>query len=168
MITELESSSVKTLADLLRIERFAMACERDVDQRALVPPLKFAWEYYVRVNHFRTELHRLTGMYTFSNELIAEAYTRVLNDPERNRSWNMVWLCLMKMKDDGLLTEYAANLVFKPEIFGGRERSAEEIAGLTIDYEYVWTDAVDFMLRNWEIPPMWSYRDYWTGRASRS
>lgn len=59
-----------------------------------------AWEYYVSSNQMLCELRGLTRNYPFCGELLADAQVRVRNDPESNRSWNLAWLCLVKINDE--------------------------------------------------------------------
>ncbi len=59
-----------------------------------------AWAYYVNSNQMLSELRGLTRSYPFCGDIVAEAQVRVRNDPESNRSWNLAWLCLMKIKDE--------------------------------------------------------------------
>ena len=58
-----------------------------------------AWDYYVCSYQFLTELRNLTPNYPFSGELLQEAHQLVLNDPDSNRSWNLAWLCLEKIRN---------------------------------------------------------------------
>lgn len=58
-----------------------------------------AWTYYVD-NQLLTELRGLTRSYPACAELVADAASRVRNDPESNRSWNLAWLCLVKIRDE--------------------------------------------------------------------
>jgi hypothetical protein len=59
-----------------------------------------AWDYYVTSNQFLTELRGITRNYPFSGDVVAEAQRRVRADPDSNRSWNLAWLCLMKIRDE--------------------------------------------------------------------
>jgi hypothetical protein len=59
-----------------------------------------AWEYYVNSNQFLTELRGLTRSYPFCGDIVHDAHVRVRNDPDSNRSWNLAWLCLMKIRDE--------------------------------------------------------------------
>jgi hypothetical protein len=63
-------------------------------------PMTNAWNYYVGSNQFLTELRGLTPNYPICAEIVSEAQARVRNDPESNRSWNMAWLCLTKVRDE--------------------------------------------------------------------
>lgn len=58
-----------------------------------------AWNHYVMSNQFLTELTGLTRNYPISSEIVNDALYRVQNDPDSNRSWNLAWLCLTKMRD---------------------------------------------------------------------
>lgn len=100
-IESLETHRVNTLTELCRIERVAAACENEEDSRAFQAPMTQAWTYYVTTNNqFLTELRGLSPNYPFCAELVSEARRRVLADPESNRSWNLAWLCLTKMKEE--------------------------------------------------------------------
>lgn len=100
MIESLQSHTVNTLTELVRIERTAAQCEDESDAAAFQGPITEAWSYYVHSNQFLSELRGLTKSYPFSGDVVADAQVRVRNDPESNRSWNMAWLCLRKMVDE--------------------------------------------------------------------
>ena len=59
-----------------------------------------AWAYYVSSNQMLSELRGLTPNYPFCGEILAHAQLLVRNDPESNRSWNLAWLCLVKITDE--------------------------------------------------------------------
>ena len=59
-----------------------------------------AWAYYVSSNQMLSELRGLTPNYPFCGEILAHAQLLVRNDPESNRSWNLAWLCLVKIVDE--------------------------------------------------------------------
>jgi len=59
-----------------------------------------AWDYYVNSNQFLSELRGLTQNYPFCGEMITDTLLRVRSDPESNRSWNLAWLCLVKIRDE--------------------------------------------------------------------
>ncbi|KAG9251388.1 uncharacterized protein F5Z01DRAFT_663398 [Emericellopsis atlantica] len=164
LIRLLESGQMNTLTDLCRLERTAVAVEEEVDSKALQEPVTAAWRYYVNSNQFLIELRRLTPTFPFSGELVAEAYRRVMNDPEtRTRSWNQAWLLLVKMKEDGLLMGYASTEAHKQEMWGDMIPSPEQLASLATDVERAWSRAVEIMLRNWPIAPTYSYSAHWRG-----
>lgn len=100
MIESLETHRVNTLTELCRIERVAASCDNEEDARAFQGPMTAAWEYYVNSNQFLTELRGLTRSYPFSGDILYDAHSRVLNDPDSNRSWNLAWLCLRKIRDE--------------------------------------------------------------------
>ncbi|KAL1894841.1 hypothetical protein Sste5346_005528 [Sporothrix stenoceras] len=123
-----------------------------------------AWLHYVSSNQFLTELRGLTPNYPFSTDLLADAQQRVLTDPLSNRSWNMAWLCLSKIRDDNLIPLYAVAEANKPEMWGGAydqetgqayQPQPEECAQLASYFEYEWTQAVTTLLRHWPTPPTW-------------
>ena len=114
-----------------------------------------AWIYYVSSNQLLAELRGLTRSYPISGDMINEAYGRVTNDPESNRSWNLAWLCLMKIRDDGLVGAYAPAEASKPEMWGTKSPTAEEINQLAACFEYEWVTAIEVMLRHWKIAPTW-------------
>ncbi len=94
------------MTELCRIERVAAACDNEEDSRAFQGPMTAAWTYYVNSNQLLTELRGLSRDYPFCGDIIINANLRVRNDPESNRSWNMAWLCLVKIRD-----EYVASTV---------------------------------------------------------
>ncbi|RYP90900.1 hypothetical protein DL770_002977 [Monosporascus sp. CRB-9-2] len=148
LIDSLRTHRVNTLTELCRIERVAASCENEDDAQAFQEPMTSAWKYYVTSNQFLTELSGLTRNYPFSSDLVDDALYRVQNDPDSNRSWNLPWLCLMKMKD-----LYAKAQSWKKEMWDGRDPSQEEAHQLAQYFEDEWTQAVDTMLRHWPIPP---------------
>lgn len=100
LIDSLETHRVNTLTELCRIERVAATTDNEEDARAFQAPITAAWGYYVSSNQMLTELHGLTRAYPFSGEVLADAVVRVRNDPNSNRSWNLAWLCLVKIQDE--------------------------------------------------------------------
>lgn len=100
MIESLESHSVNTLTELVRIERVAASCDDESDAVAFQGPMTEAWNFYVSSNQFLTELRGLTRNYPFCGDILTDAQTRVRSDPESNRSWNMAWLCLQKIVNE--------------------------------------------------------------------
>lgn len=100
MIESLQSHSVNTLTELVRIERTAAQCSDPADAAAFQAPITQAWAYYVHSNQFLSELRGLTPRYPLSSDVVADAVARVRNDPASNRSWNMAWLCLRKIVDE--------------------------------------------------------------------
>ncbi len=114
-----------------------------------------AWIHYVTSHQLLTELRGLTPSFPFSGEVVRDAYTRVRVDPDSNRSWNLAWLCLRRMRDDGLLRAYAAREAARPEMWAGRQPAEEEVLRLAACFEGEWVAAVDTMLRHWHQPPAW-------------
>lgn len=84
MIDSLQSHSVNTLTELVRFERIAASCDDESDAAAFQRPMTEAWK----------------NNYPFCGDILTDAETRVRNDPESNRSWNMAWLCLQKMVNE--------------------------------------------------------------------
>ncbi|KAF4592111.1 hypothetical protein GQ602_002410 [Ophiocordyceps camponoti-floridani] len=113
-----------------------------------------AWRYYVTSNQLITELQGLTPNYHFSNAVVSEAYRRVQRDPNSNRSWNLAWLCLQKIKDDDLIAAYAPLEAAKPTMWASTRPSPQEKAQLTAYFEGEWTAAVNTMLRHWQRAPV--------------
>ncbi|KAI1635533.1 hypothetical protein F4809DRAFT_642412 [Biscogniauxia mediterranea] len=155
LIESLRTHRVNTLTELCRIERVAATCEDEADAQAFQEPMTAAWDYYVNSNQFLTELRGLTRNYPISGELVEEAQRRVRNDPNSNRSWNLAWLCLVKMRDEGLIPTYAQSESWRREMWGGRDPSQEEADQLAQYFQYEWTVAVENMLRHWSVPPTW-------------
>lgn len=155
IVSSLVSHRINTLTELCRVERLAASCDKEVDARAFQEPMTSAWVHYVTSHQFLSELRGLTRSYPFSGDVISEAHTRVLIDPESNRSWNLAWLCLMKMKDDDLIRMYAAYEAAKPEMWGSMEPTDEQIEQLAACFEHAWSEAVDNMLRHWTHSPTW-------------
>lgn len=100
MIESLQSHSVNTLTELVRIERVAATCEDENDAVAFQGPMTEAWNYYVSSNQLLTELRGLTRNYPFCGDILVDGQMRVRNDPASNRSWNLAWLCLQRIVDE--------------------------------------------------------------------
>lgn len=146
---------MNTLTELCRIERVAASCTDEAEALAFQEPMTAAWVHYISSNQFLTELRGLTRSYPISGEMVQEAYSRVMNDPESNRSWNLAWLCLMKIRDDGLVGAYANSEASKPEMWGGRSPTEDEVNQLAACFEYEWMTAIEIMLRHWTFAPTW-------------
>ncbi|KAF4470611.1 hypothetical protein FALBO_2477 [Fusarium albosuccineum] len=155
LVHSLLTHQVNTLTELRRIERTAASCEHESDARAFQEPMTLAWANYVTSNQFLLELQGLTPNYPFSGDVVLDAHLRVLNDPESNRSWNLAWLCLVKIRDDGLVPYYAALEAAKQEMWGETTPTQEDIDQLAMCFEMEWRTAVDTMLRHWSSPPTW-------------
>ncbi|KAH7316904.1 hypothetical protein B0I35DRAFT_479706 [Stachybotrys elegans] len=152
LIRSLRHHTVNTLTGLCRIERIAATSS---NVRLFQEPMTEAWTYYVTSNQFLTELRGLTRSYPFCSEIVTDAWARVAADPESDRSWNLPWMCLVKMTEDGLVGAYAAVEAAKPEMWGRAQPSAEDVAQLAACFEYEWNTAIETMLRHWESPPTW-------------
>ncbi|KAI1162944.1 hypothetical protein F5B18DRAFT_652205 [Nemania serpens] len=155
MIESLQNHTVNTLTELCRIERVAVACESEEEMQALQGPLATAWDYYVNSNQLLLELRGLTRNYPASSSLVEEARRLVSVDPGSSQSWNLAWLCLIKIRDAGLIVTCAQAESQKPEMWGGRHPSPEEAEQLTQCFVYEWSQAVDKMLRHWRAAPIW-------------
>lgn len=154
-MNSLATHRVNTLTELCRIERIAASCDNEVDARAFQEPMTAAWTYYVTSHQLLTELRGLTRSYPFSGDIISDAHSRVRADPESNRSWNLAWLCLTKMRDDGLISAYAVIEASKPEMWGATKPSTNDLAQLGACFEQEWLTAVETMLRHWTFAPTW-------------
>lgn len=155
LVDSLNTHRINTLTELCRIERIAAACDSEVDARAFQQPMTSAWSHYVSCNQFLTELRGLTRSYPLSTDIVAEAYRRVCSDPESNRSWNMAWLCLTRMRDDGLVRIFSDAEARKPEMWGGKGPSEKMVQQLATCFEDEWRTAIETMLRHWTSPPTW-------------
>ncbi|KAI1077458.1 hypothetical protein F5B20DRAFT_551302 [Whalleya microplaca] len=155
LIESLRTHRVNTLTELCRIERVAASCEDEEESRAFQEPMTSAWDYYVNSNQFLTELRGLTRNYPISGEMVEAAHQLVRNDPNSNRSWNLAWLCLVKIRDDGLIPTYAQSDSWRREMWGGRDPTQEEADQLAQCFEWEWTQAVENMLRHWAVSPTW-------------
>ncbi|KAI0019041.1 hypothetical protein F4780DRAFT_464939 [Xylariomycetidae sp. FL0641] len=155
LIDSLRTHRVNTLTELCRIERTAAECEDEEDARAFQEPMTAAWDFYVSSHQFLTELRGLTRNYPLAGSLVEEAHGLVLNDPESNRSWNLAWLCLVKIRDAGLIPKYAESEAWRKDMWGGRDPSQEEADQLALCFEREWMQAVEQMLRHWSVPPTW-------------
>ncbi|KAK5988209.1 hypothetical protein PT974_12349 [Cladobotryum mycophilum] len=155
LIDTLTTHRVNTLTDLCRIERIAASCDNEDDARAFQQPMTSAWVHYVSSNSLLTELRGFTRNFPFSSDILDEAHRRVRCDPGSNRSWNLAWLCLTRMRDDGLVVMYAAVEAAKPEMWGGKMPTGEEMGKLAQCFEKEWTQAIETMLRHWTSPPTW-------------
>ncbi|KAI1736329.1 hypothetical protein F4680DRAFT_461226 [Xylaria scruposa] len=156
MIESLKTHKVNTLTELCRIERVAVTSESEDELQAFQEPLAAAWEYYVSSNQMLLELRGLTRNYPASSTLVEEARRLVGEDPDSSRSWNTAWLCLVKIRDAGLILTCAQFEAQKPEMWGGRYPTPEEAEQLTRCFVYEWTQAVDKMLRHWRSAPVWA------------
>ncbi|KAK3364611.1 hypothetical protein B0T25DRAFT_69795 [Lasiosphaeria hispida] len=155
LIESLQTHRVNTLTELCRIERVAASCETEEDARAFQSPMTAAWAYYVSSNQMLSELRGLTPKFPFCGEILSHAQLLVRNDPESNRSWNLAWLCLVKITEDELIETYAASEASRPEMWGGRQPSDEEAQELAACFQYEWDTAVQKMLRHWQATPTW-------------
>ncbi|ORY55643.1 uncharacterized protein BCR38DRAFT_122904 [Pseudomassariella vexata] len=155
LIESLQTHRVNVLTELCRIERVAASCDNEENSRAFQGPMTSAWDYYVNSNQLLTELRGLTPNYPIVSELVNEAHRLVRNDPESNRSWNLAWLCLTKIQDNGLISVYATSESWRKEMWGGRDPSQEEADQLAQCFEYEWAQAVANMLRHWSVAPTW-------------
>ncbi|GAW26670.1 hypothetical protein SAMD00023353_4200850 [Rosellinia necatrix] len=155
MIESLQNHTVNTLTELCRIERTAIATETEQERQAFQEPLAAAWDYYVNSNQLLLELRGLTRNYPASSSLVDEARQLVADDPNSIQSWNLAWLCLVKIRDAGLVLTCAQAESEKPEMWGGREPSAEEAEQLARCFVYEWSQAIDVMLRHWHATPTW-------------
>jgi hypothetical protein len=155
MIDSLRTHRVNTLTELCRIERTAATMENEDDALAFQGPMTAAWDYYVSSYQLLNELRGITGSYPFSGDIVADAHMRVRRDPESNRSWNLAWLVLTKIKDEDLVPGYALVEAMKPEMWGGRMPTDDESAILATRFESEWTAGVNTMLRHWTVPPTW-------------
>ncbi|KAL7793721.1 hypothetical protein V8C37DRAFT_378022 [Trichoderma ceciliae] len=155
LIDSLNTHRINTLTELCRIERIAATCGSESDARAFQQPMTSAWIYYVSSNQFLTELRGLTRSYPFGADIVAEAHQRVRSDPESNRSWNLAWLCLTRMRDDGLLSIFSDSEARKPEMWGGKGPSEKMVQQLATCFEDEWRRAIETMLRHWTTPPAW-------------
>ena len=61
-------------------------------------------------------------------------------DEASNRSWNLAWLVLRKIVEEGLVGVYAQ-----------QQAGGDEILAEVVSRE--WKAAVDMLLRYWESPP---------------
>lgn len=155
MLQTLSTHRINTLTELCRIERTAASCEDEEDARAFQQPMTAAWNHYVTSNQLLTELRGLTVNYPISSDILQDAQIRVRNDPQSNRSWNMAWLCLTRIRDDGLIVFYASLEAARPEMWGDMTPSADDLRQLATCFEREWVRAVDRMLQHWMTPPAW-------------
>ncbi|KAH6604419.1 hypothetical protein Trco_007865 [Trichoderma cornu-damae] len=155
LIDSLNTHRINTLTELCRIERIAATCDSEADARAFQQPMTWAWTHYVSSNQLLTELRGLTRSYPLSAEIVAEAHRRVRSDPESNRSWNLAWLCLTRMRDDGLVRVFSDAEARRPEMWGGQGPSEKMVQQLATCFEDEWRAAIETMLRHWATPPTW-------------
>lgn len=52
-----------------------------------------------------------------------------------------------------MIETYAASEAAKPEMWGGRLPDTEEAAQLAACCAWEWNEALDQMLRHWDVPP---------------
>lgn len=159
LIDTLTHNRVNTLTELVRIERIAASCSDPNDAKAFQSPMTAAWIHYVTSHQLISELRGLTTNYPISGDIVRDAYARVREDPNSNRSWNLAWLVLMKMKDDSLIAAYAALEAMKPEMWGVGLKQPDphpgDVARLATCFEEEWKAAVDMLLRHWPKAPTW-------------
>lgn len=156
LIDTLTTHRVNTLTELCRIERAAAALSQPSEVLRLRGPMTSAWQYYVvDSSQLLTELRGLTRAFPFSAACLAEAIDRVRRDPVSNRSWNLAWLCLIKLLGDGLIPLFAATEAAGPGMWGDTVPTPESIAQLAGCFEFEWTAAVHRMLRHWTVAPTW-------------
>ncbi|KAI0393069.1 hypothetical protein F5Y17DRAFT_459293 [Xylariaceae sp. FL0594] len=155
MIESLQNHKVNTLTELCRIEKVAASCDNVEEAQAFQEPMAMAWDYYVNSNQLLLELRGLSRNYPVQSSLVEEARMMVQNDPNSARSWNLAWLCLVMMRDAGLILSCAHAESLKPEMWGGRHPTPEEAEQLAQCFVYEWTQAVDKMLRHWPNSPTW-------------
>ncbi|KAI0142027.1 hypothetical protein BJ166DRAFT_597395 [Pestalotiopsis sp. NC0098] len=156
LIESLRTHRVNTLTELRRIEKVAAACDDEADAAAFQEPMTAAWSYYVSGGQFLVELRGLTPNYPMGADVLSDAVRRVRSDPGSNRSWNMAWLCLVKIRDDGLIPHYSNVEAWKREMWGGRDPTQEEADQLGACFEWEWMRAVESMLRHWaDGAPTW-------------
>ncbi|KAF2404572.1 hypothetical protein EJ06DRAFT_210216 [Trichodelitschia bisporula] len=149
-IHALRTHRINTITDLRRVEKiFASIGTSDVTE-----PMTTAWSYYVNSHTLLTELRSLTRNYPFSSECVEEAKRRVYSDPSSNRSWNLCWLVLNKIRSDQLIPYYAHYQASAPAMWGHRVATPDEVSKLTAAFVAEWNWAVDQMLRHWERPPI--------------
>lgn len=159
LIDSLTSHRLNTLTELCRIERLAAhrCATHPSEAPALRAPMTAAWARYVGSRQLLAELRGLSPSYPFSSDAADDAQARVLADPDSNRSWNLAWLCLAKLRDDaeGMLPAWAAVEARKPEMWGGHAPSEDDVDRLAAYFEQSWTAAVDTLLRHWTSAPTW-------------
>lgn len=61
----------------------------------------------------------------YSSDCLDEAKRRVYSDPESNRSWNLCWLVLEKVRSDNLIPYYAGYQATLPSMWGGKNPTSE-------------------------------------------
>ncbi|OAA48982.1 hypothetical protein BBO_02027 [Beauveria brongniartii RCEF 3172] len=155
LLDTLTHQRIDTMTELCRIERAAAACARPDDARAFQGPMTCAWVRYVVGRRLLVELRGLTPGFPVCAELVDEAHRRVRADPASNRSWNLAWLCLVRIRDDNLVAAYAVVEASKPCMWGGLPPSDEDVFRLSVCFEREWTLAVAILLRHWPVAPAW-------------
>ncbi|ODA76443.1 hypothetical protein RJ55_07712 [Drechmeria coniospora] len=155
LVESLTTHRVNTLTELCRIERMASSCADETDARAFQRPMTAAWIRYVTSHQMLTELRGLTSRFPFCGDIVREAYGRVRRDPTSNRSWNLAWLVLRRIEEDGLIGVYAAREADRPTMWAGTMPTGDDVRRLAACFEEEWSAAVDTMLRHWQHPPTW-------------
>ncbi|KAI1824967.1 hypothetical protein F4861DRAFT_538422 [Xylaria intraflava] len=151
----LQSNRVRTLVELCRVERHVVDLKDEKDKQRITGLMAMAWDFYMDGNQLLVELRGLTRNYPVSASLLEEARRMVVDDPNSPRSWNLAWLCLVKIRDQGLVLTCAQAEAQKPEMWGGRHPSPEEAEQLTRCFVYEWSQAVVNLLRHWRRDPVW-------------
>ncbi len=96
----LRTHRVNTLTELCRIECITTVCNSEDEFQSFQDAMTAAWKFYVSSNQMLSELRGLSRNYPFCGDIVTEARTLVRNDPKSDRSWNLAWLCLVKIRDE--------------------------------------------------------------------
>lgn len=79
----------------------------------------------------------------------------VRRDPESNRSWNLAWLCLVKITDENLIATFALSEASRPEMWAEHQPTADETQELATCFQSEWEVTVKEMLQLWQATPTW-------------
>ncbi|CAI6262486.1 unnamed protein product [Periconia digitata] len=157
LLHSLSTHKVNTINELRRIERaFAVLGDEEC-----AVAMTAAWSYYVNSNSLLAELRALSRDYPFSVECLEEAKRRVYTDPASNRSWNLCWLILQKIRTDNLIPYFSHLQASQPAMWasstpGGYGHghslrvSEEQVGRLAQAFVREWESAVGILLRGWE------------------
>ncbi|KAI5789209.1 hypothetical protein FPQ18DRAFT_391765 [Pyronema domesticum] len=158
-LSTLRGHLVNTLTGLRYIEKQLIPLSSHPSHPTVVQEMTNAWSHYVDTN-FLNELRRLTKQYPFSEELFRDAKERVRGGGYRSwNSWNMAWVMLRVMEEDNLIPHHAHRLASHPSMWGGAIPKPKHAVELANVLQREWEGAVEHLLRNYEVPPVYGMCD---------
>ncbi|KAK0612530.1 hypothetical protein B0T17DRAFT_475715, partial [Bombardia bombarda] len=138
-----------TVKELCRAEQIFASGTTEEDARALRGPMKSAWDHYVNSNQMLLEMQGLTPDCPFSGDILTKAQDLVRSDSNSDRSWNLAWLCLVRIRDHNLVAKCVVSKATRSELWADDIPTPEEIDQLADEFQVAWEEAVNGMLLNW-------------------